>query len=346
MKILHVLSSNSFSGAENVACQIIEIMQTETGVESAYCSADGSIRDSLQKRGIKFFPMKKLCTKELKRVIGEYAPDVIHAHDMRAGAVSAMAAKGIRIVSHIHNSDFKSRKVSVKSLIYLAATLKFSNIIWVSNSCFEKYFFHKLLAKKSKILYNVIDGDDVISRAAADNGSYNYDIAYVGRLADPKNPLRLMRIVALIKEKKPDVKVAVVGSGDLDDITKQTAKELSINENVVFHGFMSNPLGVLKSSKVMVMTSDREGTPMVSLEAMALGVPIVSTPTDGLCDLVKPGVTGYLESDENAFAKKVLEIITNQTIRENFSKATLQEFARINNIDKYKDVLDNAYGRK
>lgn len=346
MKILHVLQSGHFSGAENVACQIIEMMQSEPNVELAYCSADGDIRDALAKRNIKFFPMKKLCKKELSIVLKEYNPDVIHAHDMRAGAVSAMTARGIRIVSHIHNSDFKSRKISVKSIAYLLSTPKFSNIIWVSKSCFEGYAFHKQLSGKSKILYNVINGDEVNRKALTDINQYDYDLVYIGRLADPKNPLRLISIVKLIKEIKSDVKVGIVGAGDLEDITKQKVAEYNLTENVVFHGFLSNPLKILKSSKIMVMTSDREGLPMVALEAMALGVPIISTPTDGLCDIVKPGITGFLESNESTFAEKALFLISDPEARQRFSNATLEEFFKINDTDNYKGVLNEIYTRK
>ena len=55
MKILHILSSNKYSGAENVACQIIALFREEDDV--AYCSPDGQIADALKERNIKFIPL-------------------------------------------------------------------------------------------------------------------------------------------------------------------------------------------------------------------------------------------------------------------------------------------------
>ena len=345
MKVLHLLQSNRFSGAENVVCQIISMMKDYPNVEMAYCSQDGQIREALAERGIKFYPLTDGFTvSEVKRVLKEYKPDIIHAHDMRASFIAARSAGKTKIVSHIHNSDFEARKISPKSVAYLLGLPKFSSVIWVSNSCFKSYYFSKFFAKKSKILYNVIDGEAVLKRAESDENNYSYDIAYVGRLANPKNPQRLVKIVSLLKNQKPDIKVALVGSGDLEDETKSLAEALGVSKNIEFLGFMSNPLGVLKSAKVMVMTSDREGLPMTALEAMALGVPIVSTPTDGLCDVVKAGVTGYLEWDEAKFADRVLELITDDNLQKAFSDLTLKEFEKINDTENYKDVLKDAYG--
>jgi len=347
VRILHLLQSNRFSGAENVVCQIIGMMKENPDLVMAYSSQDGQIREALAERNIDFYPLSGgLKVSEVKRVIKEFKPDVIHAHDMRASFIGALAAGKTKIIAHIHNSDFEARKISPKSLAFLLTKFKYKNVIWVSDSCFNSYIFHKAFSKKSKILYNVIDAKSVIDRANEDLKKYDYDLAYVGRLANPKNPLRLIKIVGFLKQKKQDVKVAIVGSGNLEQSVINEAERLGVKENIVFHGFMANPLGILKSAKIMVMTSDREGLPMVALEAMALGIPIVSTPTDGLCEIVKPGVTGFLEWDEQKFAEHLFSLITNEQQQKEFSKATLEEFKKLNDTNKYKEVLNYVYGVK
>lgn len=346
MKILHLLQSNRFSGAENVVCQIIEMFKNNSDVEMAYCSRDGEIRYALEERDIKFFPMAELKPSEVKRVINEYRPDIIHAHDMRASFVAALVCGQTTLVSHIHNSDFQARRISAKSIAFFLTKSKYKNVIWVSNSCYNSYYFNKAFSNKSTVLYNVIGDELVRKKAEIDKNDYDYDMVYIGRLAHPKNPMRLIRIISLIKQQKGDVKVGIVGCGNLEDTTKAEAKRLGVIDSIVFHGFMSNPLGVLKAAKVMVMTSDREGLPMCALEAMALGVPIVSTPTDGLCDVVKHDVTGYLEWDERILAQHILSLISDNVKRQNFSRATLREFARINDIENYKGVLNEIYRLK
>ena len=98
MKILHLLQSGHFSGAENVVCQIIGLMKDELDIQMAYCSRDGQIRETLKEREIEYYPIKELTVAEIKRIIREYKPDIIHAHDMRASFVAARACGKITLI--------------------------------------------------------------------------------------------------------------------------------------------------------------------------------------------------------------------------------------------------------
>ena len=135
MKVLHLLQSHHFSGAENVVCQIIAMMRG-SDVEAAYSSQDGPIREALEERSIPFYPMTSLSVSEVKRVIKEVQPDVIHAHDMRASFVAALACGKIPLISHVHNNAYDSRGLSVKSIAYLVAATKAKHIFWVSINIF------------------------------------------------------------------------------------------------------------------------------------------------------------------------------------------------------------------
>lgn len=343
MKVLHLLQSNHFSGAENVVCQIIGMVKDDPNIEMLYCSRDGQIREALAERNISFAPIAELSVKELKRVIRDQRPDIIHAHDMRASFIAALSSGKIPLVSHIHNNSFDSRGLSIKSILYLFAAIKAKHIFWVSQSAFNGYAFHKLFHKKSSVLYNIIDTDALYERMNADRNTYDYDIIYVGRLTYPKNPQRLMFVFQKIVEHLPNVKIAVVGSGDLEDETKKLCKELDLQTNVEFLGFQSNPLKMLHDSKVMIMTSRWEGTPMCALEAMALGVPIVSTPTDGLKDLVINGETGYLCEEDELLASACCKIVIDSQQRLTLSENSIDRAKILMDKYKYKDCINSEY---
>lgn len=343
MKILHLLASDRFSGAENVVCQIIGMMKDEPDTEMIYCSRDGQIREALAEREIAFAPISDVSVSEVKRVIKEYQPDVIHAHDMRASFVAARACGKITLISHIHNNAFDSRGLSIKSIAYLLAARKAKHIFWVSQSAYKGYCFYNFFAKKSEVLYNIIDIDTLYKKMEADTNTYDFDISYVGRLSYPKNPERLMNVLKKVTEKKPDVKVAIIGTGELEKETKELWRELSLENNVYFLGFQSNPLKILHDSKVMIMTSRWEGTPMCALEAMALGVPIVSTPVDGLKVLIENGKNGYLEDDDDILAERIVEIISDSELHGNMSKYTAEKAKVINDTNAYKAQLKKQY---
>src|SRR6056297_1322552 len=295
-KVLHLLRSNHFSGAENVVFQIIN-MFTDDNFEMVYCSRDGQIREALEKANIKFCPIKELTIKEVKRVVSDYKPDIIHAHDVSASVIASYFGSKYRVISHMHVNHESMSKINIKTILYLFCSSKFKHIFWVSKSSFDGYRFKNRICAKSSVLYNVMNRDSIINRANQDSNIYEYDVVYIGRLSYQKNPQRLMTVLKLAIELNPKIKIAIVGTGDLLDEVKKISKELGTENNISFLGFQSNPLKILNDSKVMVMTSRFEGTPMCALEAMALGVPIVTTPTDGLIDLIDDNVEGYLSED-------------------------------------------------
>jgi len=344
MKVMHVLNSRIYSGAEKVVCQIIKSFRDD--VEMVYCSPDSEIvRQMLAEQDVTFLPMETMSTGELKRVIAQEKPDLIHAHDMRASFFSALCCGKIPLVSHIHNNAYDARGLSPKTVAYLLAGFKAKHILWVSNSSYEGYAFHKLFSKKSSVLYNIIDTEAIFAKKAADGNTYDYDMIYVGRLTFQKDPQRLMRLCARLKESKPDLRVAIVGTGELEDEVRQLCLDLNIQDNVHFLGFQPNPIKMVHDSKAMILTSRWEGTPMCALEAMALGTPVVSTPSDGMTDLLDDGVNGYLTDDDAVMAEKLLRIMEDTDHRNMLGRNAREKFNQINDAPKYKQAIYDCYMR-
>lgn len=342
MKVMHVLNSRIYSGAEKVVCQIIHAFQGE--VEMVYCSPESDIvRKMVEGQGVTYLPMKTMSVSELSRVIREQKPDLIHAHDMRAGFFSALCCGNIPLVSHIHNNAYDARGLSPKTVGYLLAGFRAKHIFWVSQSSFDGYAFHKLFARKSSVLYNVIDTDEIYTKLSQDSNTYDYDLIYVGRLTYQKNPQRLLRLCARLKESKPDLKVAIVGTGELEDELKALSQELNLEDTVHFLGFQPNPIKMVAGSKAMILTSRWEGTPMCALEAMALGTPVVSTPSDGMKDLLTDGVSGYLTESDEQMAKDLLKIFTQPEHRQLLAENARKKFDSLNDGEAYKLAIEAAY---
>ena len=343
MKVMHVLSSRIYSGAEKVVCQIIRSLEG-TDIESVYCSPDSDIvRQMLTEQGVTYLSIDALTPGNLKAVIREQKPDLIHAHDMRASFVSALCCGKIPLVSHIHNNAYDARGLSLKSVAYLIAGFRAKHIFWVSRSSYEGYLFHKLFAEKSSVLYNIIDTDQIFAKKALDSETYDFDVIYVGRLTYQKDPQRLMRVLALLKENKPDLKAAVVGAGELEAETKQVCAQLGLEENVSFLGFQGNPIKMVHDSGAMLLTSRWEGTPMCAMEAMALGTPVVSTPSDGMKDLITDGVSGFLAEEDAVLAQDLLRLVTDGELRSSITRNAAEKFARINDAEGYRRIMERCY---
>lgn len=343
MRILHLLNSNRFSGAENVVCQIMHMMQEEEQIEMIYCSPDGQIREALAERKLPFLALQTLSVSEVRRAIREYQPDLIHAHDMRAAFIATLACGKIPLISHIHNNNFDSRGVSVKSVLFLLAAIKSKRIFWVSDSAMSQYCFRKWISKKNELLCNIIDIDAAYRKMQTDLQEYTYEVAYIGRLSYEKNPERLLTVLQKVVQNCPDVRVAIVGTGDLEASTQTLCKDLGLAQNVSFLGFQSNPLKILHQAKVMVMTSRFEGTPMCALESLALGTPIVSTPTDGLCELIKEGFNGYTSDDDAVLADRIVSILTDEVLQKQLSEQAAELAREQNRVEYYKEKLLKQY---
>ena len=96
----------------------------------------------------------------------------------------------------------------------------------------------------------------------------------------------------------------------------------------------------------MIMTSRWEGTPMCALEAMALGIPIVSTPTDGLCELIDDGKTGYISDDNEVLTDKCLSIVNDERLQKQLSDNTIKKASKLLDVTNYKRALVNGYNKR
>lgn len=345
IRVLHLLVSTTYNGAENVVCQISDLFKSDNDIEIIYCSPDGPIRTALEEKGVQFAPLKNLSIKEIRRVVKELKPNIVHAHDMRANFLAYLSIGNIPLVSHIHNNNFDSRGLSLKSLLFYLAAQKSKHIFWVSKTSFDGYFLKSRLKRKSEILYNVINIDNIKRKANSDLNSYDYDVVYLGRLTFQKNPQRLVKIMHRIAMEEPNIKFAILGEGELGDEVKDYISKNNLSHNIHFLGYNSNPYKILKDSKAMLMTSRWEGLPMCALEAFALGVPVVSTPADGLKELIVNGISGFVSDDDNELISKIVSIYKNPEYNLSLSNGAYKKANEIMNLDNYKRIIRETYYR-
>lgn len=344
MKVLHILSSNRYSGAENVVCQIINLFENKNDkVEMVYCSPAGEIKDILRNKNIKYLELKNFSLKELKKIVKEYNPDIIHAHDIKASVIASIVNRKIPIVSHIHGKFREMSSLSFKSIIYRIALYRITHVCVVSKSILEEYYFKNKLEKKCSILYNVVNKEEISKKIEEDRQEYLFDGVYLGRFVYAKNPERLIRILSKVIEYNPKAKFALIGDGELLEQTKELTIKLNVNKNIEFMGFKNNPYKILSQAKVMIMTSRTEGTPMCILEAMSIGIPIVSTPVDGVKELIENGQDGIYSDDDKDLIDAITRLILDEEYQRKISENIINKGDNLNNIENYKKELNKIY---
>lgn len=143
-----------------------------------------------------------------------------------------------------------------------------------------------------------------------------FRIGYIGRLSEEKGVRFLINSIPALKKVIPNVKVIIAGTGPLEDELKKLAKRKGIEDSVSFTGQVANAFEVLKDLDLFVLPSRSEGCPIVVLEAMAMGLPVVATNAGGTPELLVDGETGLLISygDTQALVDSISKILTNQNI--------------------------------
>jgi glycosyltransferase involved in cell wall biosynthesis len=171
------------------------------------------------------------------------------------------------------------------------------------------------------------------------------DIVYAGRLIDFKHVDVLIRAVFLIKEKLPSVRCMIIGDGPQRNLLEELTKELHLQENILFPGFLETSqdvLALLKSSKVFVLPSTREGFGIVILEANASGLPVITIKDENnaAVNLIENGKNGMVCSlNEEDIAEKVNEILTVKRIVSKDCMDCAKQYDWDKNVDKIKGVF-------
>ncbi len=187
---------------------------------------------------------------------------------------------------------------------YLALKLS-TNIIAISKHTKEKIQQHK----KGEIIVIPSGIRDAIKKI--DNKNKKYDLCYAGRLLDFKNVDKIIDLVKYAKDRKINLKALIIGGGKELNNLKNMAKKLDLN--IKFTGFIEDNnevFRIMKSSKIFMMLSKREGFSIVTIEALALGLPVIcfNGEDNAAIDLIennKNGILTTLEKQEmlNAVVK-------------------------------------------
>ncbi len=143
-----------------------------------------------------------------------------------------------------------------------------------------------------------------------------FDLIYVGRLAPVKNLSLLVEILRDIREMRPSVRAVIVGGGPgLAELERQRTR-LGLEPPLVLAGWQQDVTPWLRASRLFCLTSHHEGLPIAALEAMSLGIPVISMRYPGADELVQDGVTGFLCRDRGEFVDRVMRCLTREPVRQ------------------------------
>lgn len=188
----------------------------------------------------------------------------------------------------------------------------------------RKTFIKRGLATPDKIsvIHNAYS-IEIDEMAASSNASDGGVVGFVGRLADQKGVEHLIRAVPHVLAKHPHTKFVIVGDGPERPRLEQLASDLQVAKSVEFAGYQPEPSKLIQTMDVVVIPSLYDPFPLVTLEVMALGRPIVGSAVGGIPEAVDDGRTGLLvpPRDPAAIAQALLTLLDHPDLRAEMASA-------------------------
>jgi glycosyltransferase involved in cell wall biosynthesis len=186
----------------------------------------------------------------------------------------------------------------------------------------------RIPARKIQVIYNPIDCDAVTELSTIPSEhpfmkGREPVVVGAGRLVAQKRfDILIKAFSSVVKEM--DARLIILGEGPGRETLQKLVRDLGMEDKVSLAGFQGNPYQFFSGADVFVLSSAYEGLPMVMLEAMACGVPVISTDCrSGPREILQDGRCGLLVpvGDEGALSEGILQLLRDRTLRENFSKA-------------------------
>lgn len=336
MKILQVITRSELGGAQMVVAQLANTLCRDHTVIVAAGEGDGKLWEIIDSRVTKveckhlqraLSPLEDLrALIELRRIYRRYRPDVIHLHSSKAGALGRIVFPRSKVVYTVHGFD--SIRVAFRKFLPIERALqrRARAVVAVSN-------YDQLNLDSEGINSNIVTIHNGLAKPEAKISDehralfrrYAKVILCIARLSAPKLPELFIETA----RRLPDYGFIWIGNQE----GVEALGELPANCH--FLGNITGAGAYCSLANLFMLPSNYEGLPMVIIEAMSHGCPVVASNVGGISEIVTDGKTGYVVSNTpEEFAKRIDYILSSDEREGQFSQSALQTYAEQLTVDK------------
>jgi glycosyltransferase involved in cell wall biosynthesis len=281
----------------------------------------------------------------LYRIIRRERPQIVCTHTAKAGAVGRTAAflAGVPLIFHtFHGHAFKGYFSRPKTFIFLMIErilARFTDRIVAIcptqlQELTEKY--HVAPANRFQVVRLGFELEpffrlrrDAELKHRLGLAEKDILIGVVGRLVPIKNLTAALNIIKELAAKDDRFHLCIIGDGPERSTLEALGQALNIERHVHFTGWMRNMMEVYAGIDLLLLTSLNEGTPVTIIEAMAVGIPVISSRVGGVPDLITEGVSGLMFdlNEETAAVEKIRQLVEQKELQ-NTMTHNAREFVR------------------
>ena len=364
IRLLLVVDSLEVGGAERQVVDLAGALRRKGYGITVACSVAGDLSGALEEAGVPVRPLLKRLAKRrlslayawrLRRLLKGEQFDLVHAHIYASIAAAAIATLEtdvpLVITEHTEASwqDWRAR--------------------WVSRWVYRRAA--RIIAVSTPIRRRLIERDDVhpdlitiVPNAVASASEPHADaplptelrkrplVGVVARLQPEKGVSSFLKAAARVAPQFPEAHFVVAGDGPFRQELVALTENLDLGSRVHFLGFRADASALMRSLDVLVAPSLTEGSPLVTLEAKAAGVPVVASAVGGIPDQVRHDKEGLLvpPGDTHALGNALLALLRDppraRRLGEAGRRRVASRFSHATMVRQIEDVYRDVLGRE
>ncbi|MEN8136797.1 MAG: glycosyltransferase [Thermodesulfobacteriota bacterium] len=362
-RIAHLIYSRKIGGSEMVAahvCSNLDRNRFDPMVLFMYRSS-GAMPEVLSRLGVPChgFEMTRfsflLRPFIVARVLSRLRIDILHVHHIPlykrvSLGVKFSRVKGVVFTEHAKYSISRSEKLQ-EACRRAAGQVKFFTTV---SEDLKKYFVSELDIPDHtiQVILNGVDTkrftpvkEKTELRKILSPSCTGKILITVGRLTEAKDQVTLLRAVKLLVGKGIDLCLVLVGDGELRKLIEGTIRELDLGKHVYLLGNRTDVDNLLPHADLFVLSSRREGLPMVLLEAMSCRLPVVSTSVGGIPEVIRDGVNAFLVAPEDPedLAQKIETMLAKPEMAEDIGTSNREMVAAEYSMAKTAEQYSQLY---
>jgi L-malate glycosyltransferase len=338
IRIGHLIYSQEIGGSEIVASNICSVMDREVfePIILFLYNRPGPMPQILDEKKIHHRCIQMSKWRRLFRpffiafALNQLKIDILHIHHLNFYRQVIFGArlsrvKGLVFTEHSYRELSNNHKLQS---VFNNAVNTVDHCTVITNKM-KDFFVSRLNIKERqlRVIYNGVDciyysPENEYAKPSTFPPQFKGKILLsAGRLVEEKDHFTLLESLRILFDKGHDILLLVVGDGYLRDSICKKIDDLGLNNKVIMVGTRSNIADYLYYSDIFVLSSKSEGLPMVILEAMASGTPVVSTTVGGIPEIIKNEKTGLLVPPQNPvlFASAIERLLIDSELSKQIS---------------------------
>lgn len=389
--ILIIVPTLSGGGAERVATNLASNLQEYYNVRIVVFDAQKNVYDhDVEIIDLKTRSSKNIVKKvwnhivriiKLTRIKKDYEIDCSISFLTTPNLVNIFSKQDERVIVSIRNKMSANNKTVLKRMLVKISTNSADSVVVLSKMV-QKDQTNEFNTKEEKIqvIYNACDVEKILNKSKEEIEDDIEEIfkkykviITAGRLTYQKGQWHLIRAFKKVVQEIPDAKLIILGTGELEEYLKTLVKNLNLEKSVFLLGFKGNPYKYMVKSDIFVFTSMFEGLGNILLEAMACGLPIISTDCDAgpreiiapesnleskainieneeygilvpVCDGTYYNSEDEMTKEEELIARSIIDLLDNEKKKMMYkdkSQLRIKDFDKKENTKQWVDLIEN-----